>query len=359
MFLIRTLGLGAAATLFVTGSCSFWQGRAGRTNASNTSIQASGERPAREQRMTNPAGGRDVTDGIAATVNGRVITRGEAREAVAARRFLIARQEKNPAERRRLLQEAEREGLEDLIDRELILSEFEKKGGSMREHYVDAEVNRFIRENYNNDRKAFLKELREAGVTLRKFRETREQQLIVSYMQADTVRNTPPPTPSEVNAYYQRNVADYREEGQVRLRTITIPKSPPGDLTASESSQRALAADILRRIRAGSDFSEMARQYSADSVAKDGGDRGYIGRDTLRQDLTDVAFSLKTGEVSDILEDSRNYYILYVEDRRYGRTAPLSEVRDEVERRVQQEQQKKLVDAWLDRLRRRAVIRYY
>ncbi len=356
---LRFFVIALAAGFCASSSCSLWQGRFGKASRNTGPVETVDSQAGREQRLTNPAGGREVTDGIAATVNGRVITRGEAREAVAARRFLIVRQERNPAQRRRLLEEAEREGLEDLLNRELILSEFEKKGGSMKSHYVDAEVNRFIRENYNNDRKAFLKELREAGVTLRKFRETREQQLIVSYMQSDAVRNAPPPTPSEVNAFYQRNMADYREEGQVRLRTITVPKSPPGDFVSTEASQRALASDILRRIRGGSAFAEMARQYSSDSVAGDGGDRGFIGRDTLRQDLTDVAFSLKTGEVSDILEDPRNYYILFVEDRRYGRTAPLSEVREEIERRVMQERQKKLVDAWLDRIRRRAVIRYY
>ena len=305
----------------------------------------------------------NVVDGIAATVNGRVITKSEVRSQVNTLRFMVLQREKNPAEIRRQMEKIDREALSDLVDREIILAEFEKKGGAMRPQIVEADINRIIRENFKGDRKAFLAELRRSRVTLRKFKEIRSKMLIVQFMQGSVTGPRIPATPAEVREYYKKHIADFREEGNIHLRTITIPKydprSPTTENKAYIASQRGLADSILKRLKNGENFQALARQYSKDSAASKGGDRGIISRETLRKDLSQVAFALKEKEISEVLEDARNLYILYVEEKQYKRTAPLEEVRIVIERRVAQERRAALVDRWLARLRRKAVIKYY
>ncbi len=95
-------------------------------------------------------------------------------------------------------------------------------------------------------------------------------------------------------------------------------------LKSEISLQFCLAQDILKRLRSGANFGEMARTYSQDSAAQNGGDRGIINREgPLNAQLTGLAFSLKENQISELIEAPSRYIILWAEARRYGRTPPL------------------------------------
>ena len=76
----------------------------------------------------------------------------------------------------------------------------------------------------------------------------------------------------------------------------------------------------------------MAQMYSEDSTRDLGGDWGWIDDKTLSAPLSQVAFSLKPGEISQVVEVGGNYYILKVEARQGGEVKPLTkEVRVDIE----------------------------
>ena len=72
----------------------------------------------------------------------------------------------------------------------------------------------------------------------------------------------------------------------------------------------------------------MARVYSAGKEAKEGGDWGWIGRDILRKELNEIAFTLKPGQHSRLIDTDEGYHILQVDDAKPAHTTPLAEVRD-------------------------------
>ena len=299
-------------------------------------------------------------DGIAATVNGKVITRSEVRIVVVQEYMLLEQLVLTPAERERRVSQLEWEGMEALIERELILAEYDKLGIPVKPRLVDAEVNYRIRQGFGGDREKFIAGLRQFGITMRKFRENQVRIIKVQMMKSHMTRDkTRPPTPGEVEEYYQRNIDDYRGEGTIHVRTITIPKRMPWDPLATEEGQRTLVQDIHGKLENGGDFAELARTYSWDSVAEAGGDRGIIGKETLQPLLTMSAYNLPPGELSEIIEDGNNYYILYMESRQYGEAQPLSEVREDVESNIVAEQKQKVIDKWVESLRQRAFIKTY
>ena len=314
------------------------------------------------KRKPTRATGKPFADGIAATVNGRVITKSEVREAVMLQRFAISQKVRDPKERQRQMRNIEEKGLDVLIERELTLSEYDKLGGPVQPQHIDSQVNHIIRVRFGGDRDQFIQALRESGITMRKFREDQAKAIKVIRMKAAITRGkTRPPSPREVNDYYKKNIADYREEGTLRVRTINLRKRSMKDPLATPKTQFARAQDILRKLKRGEDFAALARQYSEDSVASKGGDRGQIAREssTLNRVLTNVAFQMKAGEVSEIIESQTGFYIVKVDSRQYGRTAPLNEVRDEIENILQSEQRQDLVDAWVATQKKRAMIKRY
>ena len=307
------------------------------------------------------ASSTEFADGIAATVNGKVITKSEVRQEVGYVRLILQRQPMDAGERSRRLRELEQKSLEALIDRELFLARYDKAGIPVKARHVNTQIDARIRDQFGGDRAKFTEALRQSGVTMRRFREKQVDSIKVIRMKQFVAQGkTRTPSPREVQRYYEENLTDYRDEGTLKLRTLLIRKRSQRDPLATPTTQRLLAQEVQRKLTQGANFPAMAKTYSEDSAASQGGDRGTITREgPLNAFLTNNAFAMKAGQVSEIIEDQNNYYILKVDSRQYGKASPLSEVRDDVEQNLLAQQRQAIVDKWLKNERKRALIKTY
>jgi parvulin-like peptidyl-prolyl isomerase len=297
-----------------------------------------------------------ATYGIAATVNGKVITTSEVREAVQMQEQLIQMTIKDPRIAAARLGELRESALYALIERQLVLSEFEKLGGSIKAQYVDDDINNIIRESYNGDREKFLHDLAKTGMTIKKFREQREKMMVVSVLRSRQTANLPPPTPSQVQSFYTKNAEKFRDKDYIKFSTITIPKYPVGDASATTESQKKLAQEIRTKISGGADFATMARTYSQDSRQEMGGDWGLQERAGLSKEIADAAFALKTGAISPVTEVGPSYMIIYCEAKQPGNQEPLEKVRPQIEKVISAEMGREAVNRWLSGLASKAII---
>ena len=107
------------------------------------------------------------------------------------------------------------------------------------------------------------------------------------------------------------------------------PAAPELRLLKVDSRERA--EEALRRIAAGTDFAELAKQNSKDPGSKDqGGDLGYFSRGQMVPQFEEAAFKLQKGEVSQPFETQFGWHILKVDDRRAGKVAPFDAVKDRI-----------------------------
>ncbi len=293
---------------------------------------------------------------ISAVVNGKPITSSEVREAVQMQEQLIQMTVKDPRIAAARLAELRESALYALIERQLVLSEFEKLGGSIKAQYVDDDINNIIRESYQGDRQKFLYDLGKTGMTIKKFREQREKMMVVSVLRSRQTASLPPPTPAQVENFYRKNADKFRDKDYIKFSTITIPKYPVGDASASPESQKKLAEEIRAKITAGADFASMARTYSQDSRAEMGGDWGLQERATLSAEIAEIAFALKAGSVSKVTEIASTYMIIYCEAKQPGNMEPLEKVRPQIEKVISAEMGREAVNRWLTGLASKAVI---
>ena len=304
---------------------------------------------------------QEVYNGLAAVVNGNPVTQSEVKELVRAQEFLLRRRypaggNAYDAEVAKLRESA----LDDLVDRELILSDFKSKGFAMKAQHVDIALDQEILERTKGDRSEFLKQLAEAGISLKKYKQILRDRLIVSAMRSQETRDVSPPTPAERDAFYQENTDLFREKSFVKLSTITIAKRMM-DPSITEANQRRLIEEIRQRILKGANFASEAKTYSQDSTSEEGGDRGWIDADKspLNPTVTAAAFGLKTGEVSNIIEDQNAFYILKADQINKGKLKPRAEIEDELNRRVLQMKRREANDSWMEKLRHNSRIKRY
>ncbi len=300
---------------------------------------------------------------LAAVVNGNVITRSEVQEAIKHTEQMIMLTVSEEDKRKKQLATLKEDALNSLIERELILTEFKKIGGKIREELITQDVNKIINsERFGGDRDKFLKELVKTGMTLKRFKDLREKILTVELMRSRESRNVLVVTPKQIEEAYQKYSDQFRQESFVQLRTLMIPKVSE-DTTVTKEQQLKHIKEIRKQIVKGEAFEQMAKTYSKDSVADKGGDRGTIGEDSieLRRDLKTAAFQLESGQLSDVIEGPFAFYLLKVDSKKIGKKKPLAnkEVRATCEKLALLDLRKEVHDRWISRLKKNASIRRF
>jgi tetratricopeptide (TPR) repeat protein len=143
------------------------------------------------------------------------------------------------------------------------------------------------------------------------------------------------PSDEQVRAYYEAHREEFGKPS-VHLRTVFVSR----DETARESME-----ELRAELAADGDFAAAAKEHSTDWAAEKGGDRGWVSKGDLREDLQQAAFGLESGQVSKLIEDDTHYWILKVDERR--EVTPLEAVRFSVVTAIEEEQRVEKIKAWL------------
>jgi peptidyl-prolyl cis-trans isomerase SurA len=297
-----------------------------------------------------------VIDGIAAVVNGDVITFSQVQE-VAAPEEQTLRQQYQGQELIDKIKETRLAVLNDLVNRQLILQEFKKKEYKLPDYVVEQQLSGIIKDEFGGDRQAFMRTLTAQGYTMNRFRDMEKDKITVQVMRQNNVKGTFTPSPTEIEAYYNANKKEFATPEQVKLRMIVLNSDPL--VSDSAASTKQMADEIREKAKQGADFATLAKTYSMDGTAENGGDWGWVDEKTLNQDLTKAAFALSAKEVSPCIQIGDSYYILYCEEKKTANFIPLTEVRDGISKKLEQVQRQKATQRWLDGLREKAYIKVY
>ncbi|MDR1146582.1 MAG: peptidyl-prolyl cis-trans isomerase [Verrucomicrobiales bacterium] len=306
-----------------------------------------------------------VTDGVAAVVNDKVITLSEIRKEVEPQEQQYA-QLYNGLELYEKIQEARLGALKALIEQQLIIQDFESNHYFMPPNVVDAQIANDIKERYGGDRAAFVKTLQARGISMDSFKELTKNRLIAQSMRNLHVHSAVIVSPYHIEQYYQDNIKQFVQPEQVKLRDIFMRKAlyqeKRQDADGKEievDPQYLQMQEILSKVATGSDFANLAKSYSQGAQAANGGDLGWVSAASLRKELADAAFKLRPGQNSPIITTDDGYHILMVDEVKKSSVIALSQVRDNIENLLLQQERERLQQEWIDSLRAKAFIKMF
>src|SRR5215469_13870091 len=163
-----------------------------------------------------------VVDGIAAIVNGDVITYSQVRQLSAPRERLLHSQFTGQ-ELENKVKEVRQLALKDLIDRRLIIQAFKKESYEIPDHIVDQRVHDIIRESFGGDRNTFVKTLESQNYSLGEFKQKEMERIIVEAMRSKNVKRNSIISPTKIDEYYRKHRDEFTSKEQIKLRMIMIP----------------------------------------------------------------------------------------------------------------------------------------
>ena len=163
-------------------------------------------------------------------------------------------------------------------------------------------------------------------------------------------------TEEELKQYYDDHQKEFRVPERVRTRHILIKAERTAD-DGERKKAREKAEGLLKRIRAGADFSKLAEEYSEDPGSRrKGGDLGFMPAGKMDPEFEKIAFSLNPGEVSDIVETDFGFHIIRCEEKEKPTIQPYAEVKEQVRKKVTVEKKTKAVHEYVNRTSKEAGI---
>jgi peptidyl-prolyl cis-trans isomerase D len=141
----------------------------------------------------------------------------------------------------------------------------------------------------------------------------------------DLPGGVPQPTQAEIQAYFNAHQSEYSTPEQARSRHILITV-PAGADAKTDAAAKAKAEDILKQIKAGSNFADLAKQYSDDPGSKNsGGELPFAQHGAMVPEFDKAIFSQKIGD-TEIVKSQFGYHIVQVEERKAAHAQDISEV---------------------------------
>jgi peptidyl-prolyl cis-trans isomerase SurA len=258
----------------------------------------------------------DLVDRVVAVVGDSVILDSDIKEQIERRRAFGEPIPEDPE----TLTALHRQELEGLINEMLILQAAQRDSIIVSPEEVQSQVNAAVAEQERRfgGRAALEQALGREGMTLEQYRRTAErgirrgmlQRQYMSLLQRD--RRPPPVTDAEIRAFFNERA------GELGTRPATIEfeqvvVAPRASETAREAA-REEAESIRQRLVSGEDFALLARRHSADPGSRErGGELGWFRRGRMVPEFERVAFSLRTGEISPVVETSFGFHIIRVD----------------------------------------------
>ncbi|MBO4796324.1 MAG: peptidyl-prolyl cis-trans isomerase [Verrucomicrobia bacterium] len=297
-----------------------------------------------------------LSDAVAVVVHTNVITARDIDERVLPSVEMLYSQYANkPEELNKRAMDLRREAIDSLVEQELILQEFKDSKLVLPENYVEKEVKRRIRERYG-DRLTMVRTLKSQSLTYDAYYNRVRDEVILQAMTGKYVNSVTIVSPQMIVNYYNEHQDAFKVEDQARIRTILLLKDKEHPEVARE-----LGREILKQIRDGAAFDEMVSVYSEDQAIKGRKDAHLEWRDRMdmQKELSEKTFSMKPGEVSDLVETDTAIWIIKLEDLRPAHIRDIEEVRDAIESEIKTQMRAKLKKEWIERLKKKYLVRYY
>lgn len=242
--------------------------------------------------------------------------------------------------------------LDELINRKVLIKEAQRVFGTdmMQMKEVEKDLDSFMKGAVKNvgSLSKYYEIAESQGINPIEKKNELKEDIMIDRIMKENVYNKVKIQPKLLRRYYTENLDEFRQKKEVSLRHIMIKFSAHNN---NKKETFSLAQNVMKRIEKGEDFSALARQYSDDPNAENGGLWTFEEVNELRKDLREAAYSLKDNECSKILESPVGYHIFKMELIKPEKVQEFEEVQEEIYKKIYREEINRLKNQYINSLK--------
>ena len=271
-------------------------------------------------------------DGVATTVGGETILKSEVRSEM--RRSGLSPDRFN-------------ETLNALVERKLVIRAASQAKMTIQDWVVDNRVREIVESAFGGDRNRLSAALAKEKIPYAEWRDRVKDDLVAAAMRWNIVEKNVSASPGEMREEYEKHPEKYSKGGKTTVAVIL--------LKPEDAAKRAESDEALKT----TDFGEIAKKYSADSKAKDGGVWKDIDpKEVFQEKIADEIAKMPANTLSDWLDVDGWSFLLKKMSASGERRLSFSEAYPRIEREVKKAKSEKLYKAWIERLRSGVYVKY-
>lgn len=295
-----------------------------------------------------------VVEEIVARVNNQIITRSQYQRE--EKQLKDEAMQQDPTHADEIVAKQEKDVLRGLIDKQLLLEKGKELGIS-----ADTEVIKRLDDLRKKMKMDSMEDLEKAaaeqGVSFEDYKQNMKTDIITQQVIQREVGPRINVSNEEVRKYYEQHKAEYTHPEAIKLSEILISTDQAGDDEQKIAALKTKAEDLLKQLKAGANFEDLAKKESQDPSGAQGGDLGYFERGKLAKQLEDVTFNMKKGDVSDVIRTRQGFVILKVTDHEQAGVPALSEAEPHVQEELYMKKMQPKLREYLTKLREEAYIK--
>jgi len=243
--------------------------------------------------------------------------------------------------------------LENLIARDLLYQESQKKGIKISEEEVNQQLIK-LKAQFPNEAE-FNNALNRMDLTEASIKEKLERDLALKKLIEDEIAPKVTVSDSEIRAFYENNPATFKQPERVKASHILIKVDPQANASQKAEAQKKI--DLVQaKLQKGEDFGALAKEYSEGPSGPQGGDLGYFARGQMVKPFEDAAFAMKPGEVSGMVETRFGYHLIKVTDKTPEGTMPYNDVKERLGEFLKQKKIQDEINVYVKNLEEKAKI---
>ncbi len=220
---------------------------------------------------------------------------------------------------------------------------------------VEKSVARIKQEQGLNRPEDFAAALAKGGMSEAELRDKIKEQILRFRLVSREIGSKIVVLEAKLQEYFEKNKSKFQKTEGIHLAHIVLT-TPEKDSSDEILKQKKKAEEIWEGLKKGEDFSELARRYSQDSSAAQGGDLGLFGWDEIDPSLKTALSAMKPGEFSQVLRSPQGWQIVKLIALQTAKEIGLEEVREQVREKLFQEEVELRFGQWVQQLKDRSYI---
>jgi peptidyl-prolyl cis-trans isomerase C len=279
---------------------------------------------------------------VVARVNGEPVTKVDLDRLV--KNMELSAKQPVPPERR---DEILRQALDQLVTYTVLSQETRSRKVTVSESDIEGNVKQ-MRSSFPNEAE-FTKALEARGLSIERLRADTRVDISINKMMEAELAGQPLPSDAQVREFYDKNPDRFQT---ARASHILFKF----DEKADEAAKKKLLAEaqaVLAQVKRGADFAALAKKHSDDGSAQQGGDLGVFNKGQMVPPFDAAVFSMKPGQLSDIVTTQFGYHIIKVAERA---AVPFEKVSPKIKEFLTEQQKRDRAQAFIESLKQKARI---
>jgi peptidyl-prolyl cis-trans isomerase C len=294
---------------------------------------------------------------LVATVNGTKITAGQIDKVLDARlEQMASRIPPNMKDQYR--QQMRKRLVEQMVIEEILTQKEKTLNIAVTQADVNAQVqDQMKQQNLNLDEfKALLKNY---GTTYAEFEQNMRKKLMFEkLMEGEFKSKIKEANDAAIKAFYNENIDQFKEPESIHTKHILIKPADGNDPNKTKPEAKAKAEEVLKKVKAGGNFEELAKEYSACPSAKNGGDLGEAPKGSFVPAFEKAAYALEPNQVSDVVETEFGYHIIKLISHKDANTVSLEQAKEKIAQHLSNQQKQEVVVNYIQQIKKEADIKF-